>query len=70
MGGLNDKIAIVTGGGQGIGRAISEKLAAERATVVGTDLVGQNASQTADGLPGAIPGSATRVSLAATRLRH
>ena len=54
MGGLNDKIAIVTGGGQGIGRAISEKLAAEGATVVVTDLVGQNASQTADGLPGAV----------------
>ena len=54
MGGLSDKIAIVTGGGQGIGRAISEKLAAEGATVVVTDLVGQNASQTADGLPGAI----------------
>ena len=54
MGGLKDKIAIVTGGGQGIGRAISEKLAAEGATVVVTDLVGQNASQTADGLPGAI----------------
>jgi 2-hydroxycyclohexanecarboxyl-CoA dehydrogenase len=54
MGGFNDKIAIVTGGGQGIGRAISEKLAAEGATVVVTDLVGQNASQTADGLPGAI----------------
>jgi 2-hydroxycyclohexanecarboxyl-CoA dehydrogenase len=54
MGRLNDKIAIVTGGGQGIGRAISEKLAAEGATVVVTDLVGQNASQTADGLPGAI----------------
>jgi 2-hydroxycyclohexanecarboxyl-CoA dehydrogenase len=54
MGGFNDKIAIVTGGGQGIGRAISEKLAAEGATVVVTDLVGQNASQTADRLPGAI----------------
>jgi 2-hydroxycyclohexanecarboxyl-CoA dehydrogenase len=54
MGGLNDKIAIVTGGGQGIGRAISEKLAAEGATVVVTDLAGQNASQTAAGLPGAI----------------
>jgi 2-hydroxycyclohexanecarboxyl-CoA dehydrogenase len=54
MGGLSDKIAIVTGGGQGIGRAISEKLAAEGATVVVTDLVERSAMQTADGLPGAV----------------
>lgn len=54
MGRLNDKIAIVTGGGQGIGKAIAAKLAAEGATVVVTDLVAENAIQTANGLPGAV----------------
>jgi len=54
MGRLNDQIAIVTGGGQGIGRAIAEKLADQGATVVVADLAGQNASQTAEGLPGAV----------------
>jgi 2-hydroxycyclohexanecarboxyl-CoA dehydrogenase len=54
MGGLNDKIAIVTGAGQGIGRAIAEKLAAEGATVVVSDLVERSAVQAAEGLPGAV----------------
>jgi 2-hydroxycyclohexanecarboxyl-CoA dehydrogenase len=38
MGRLNDKIAIVTGAGQGIGKAIAGKLAAEGATVVVTEI--------------------------------
>jgi 2-hydroxycyclohexanecarboxyl-CoA dehydrogenase len=38
MGRLDDKISIVTGAAQGIGRAIAEKLAAEGAMVVVTDL--------------------------------
>jgi 2-hydroxycyclohexanecarboxyl-CoA dehydrogenase len=54
MGRLEDKIAIVTGGGQGIGQAIAGKLAAEGATVVVTDLDEAGARETADALPGAI----------------
>src|SRR5947207_12992295 len=54
MGRLEDKIAIVTGGGQGIGKAIAGKLAAEGATVVVTDLDEATAKATADALPGAV----------------
>ena len=54
MGRLEDKIAIVTGGGQGIGKAIAVKLAAEGAAVVVTDLDEASAKETADALPGAI----------------
>jgi len=54
MGRLDDKIAIVTGAGQGIGRAIAEKLAAEGAIVVVSDLDEATAAETAKALPGAI----------------
>jgi 2-hydroxycyclohexanecarboxyl-CoA dehydrogenase len=54
MGRLNDKIAIVTGAGRGIGKAIVGKLAAERATVVVTDLDEATARETAAALPAAV----------------
>ena len=54
MGRLNDKIAIVTGAGAGIGKAIAAKLAAEGATVIVTDLDEATAKATAEALPGAI----------------
>jgi 2-hydroxycyclohexanecarboxyl-CoA dehydrogenase len=47
MGALNSKVAIVTGAGQGIGRAIAEKLASNGATVVVTDINEQMARSTA-----------------------
>jgi 2-hydroxycyclohexanecarboxyl-CoA dehydrogenase len=58
MGRLDGKIAIVTGAGQGIGKAIAGKLAADGATVVVTDLDEATAIETAAGLPGAVAISA------------
>ena len=45
--GLGGKVAMVTGGGSGIGQAIALRLAAEGATVVSADLNGGNAEATA-----------------------
>ncbi len=50
---LNEKIAIVTGAGQGIGRAIAARLAAEGATVVVSDINQDAAGQTARAIGGA-----------------
>jgi 2-hydroxycyclohexanecarboxyl-CoA dehydrogenase len=56
MGKLDSKIAIVTGAGQGIGRAIATKLAAEGATVAVTDLNEATAKDTAAAIAGGEPG--------------
>ena len=45
---FKDKIAIVTGGGMGLGRALSKELAGEGATVVVADIKGDAAAQVAD----------------------
>ncbi|MCW5751152.1 MAG: SDR family oxidoreductase [Alphaproteobacteria bacterium] len=45
--GLNGKIALVTGAGQGVGRAIARTLAGEGAKIAINDLVGARAAQVA-----------------------
>jgi 2-hydroxycyclohexanecarboxyl-CoA dehydrogenase len=52
MGRLDDRIAVITGAGQGIGRGIAEKLAAEGATVVATDINAETAAATAEAVGG------------------
>lgn len=47
---FKNKIAVVTGGGMGLGRALCEKLAREGATVVVVDIKDDAAMQVADGI--------------------
>src|SRR5664280_3025790 len=61
VGKLDNKVAIVTGAGQGIGRAIAEKLAAEGATVVVTDINESTAKETAVAIGGEAVGMHTDV---------
>ena len=57
---LEDRVAVVTGGGGGIGRAISERFAAEGARVVVAELDASRAEDTASSIRGA-GGDATAV---------
>jgi NAD(P)-dependent dehydrogenase (short-subunit alcohol dehydrogenase family) len=63
---LNEKIAIVTGAGRGIGRGIAERLAAEGATVVVTDIDAAAAGQTARAISGSAIAMTTDVTSAAS----
>lgn len=51
---LKDRVAIVTGSAQGIGKAIADKLAEEGARVVVADINGDGAAAAAATIPGAL----------------
>jgi NAD(P)-dependent dehydrogenase (short-subunit alcohol dehydrogenase family) len=63
---IKDKIAVVTGGGSGIGRAIALRLAAEGADVVITDLKRQDAENTLSAIKAA-GGAGTAIQSDATK---
>lgn len=50
--GIDGRVALVTGSGQGMGRAIAERLAAEGTTVVANDIDPRTAAATADAVGG------------------
>ena len=59
---LKDRVAIVTGGAQGIGKAIADKLSEEGASVVIADINEEGAKAAAEGLAGEGLGIRTDVS--------
>ena len=64
MAGVQDRVALVTGAGQGIGAAIAARLAAGGAKVAVLDLNEDTAAATAAGLPGGAIGIGADVSQA------